>query len=84
MRETVNITRYNDDGEDYEVSVEVDFEIEPTEYEGPYLFVQGGIYINEAFIDGESVELQPSEENDIISKLKGEYETPVHHYRLDY
>lgn len=74
----------DEDGVQKEITVEVDYYIEPREYEDGYLFYPGGVFIENVYLDGKEITLSPSEENHIQDMLREKVEVPTHHYRGDY
>jgi hypothetical protein len=81
MREQVDIT----DEEGNLLTLLVRFDVVPTEYEGPYLFVSGGIEVDNAqTLDGKPYDMSAYEENQVHNYLRSIIKVPTHQYSMDY
>ena len=84
------LTRYIEastpDGEDEETThiLDLDFNVEPAEYEDGYLFYAGSVELNAVTDeDGNPFELTQSEKEDVCDYIHRHTEMPRHYYRGD-
>jgi hypothetical protein len=74
------VTISDEDGNEFDV--EVDFDVQPAEYEDGHCFFGGAIEINGCWRDGKPYDLTASEEEQVCEKLSDNI--PKHYYRGDY
>ncbi len=81
----VTITRDETEDQDgEEVTLSVDINVLPAEYEDGHCYAGGVIEINETYLNGQRIELSESETERVLDALYRVVKIPNHYYRGDY